>query len=287
MVARLLERRRVGRRVDALYGRSGAIAAVFVRWRVCLDVWHGGFIVCDPDAAGVLAQIIDRSPTRQLNATARDASGVLPHITRVTRVYESPWVVVAPTLVAELPELLRETRAPQDAELASRADLKGLYRIYDSYEVDPFPTRLQLRRYLKRMVLANAVVVVRAEDTIVAAIVFTGATHRFAVCNYLTVAPEHRRGGLAWALGLRAVEILRDRSLGAVGEIGPTSPMKKSELVPAHIDPETMLQIQLRVPPRVRGQERARHLLRRVGGVRRRRSPEHLDRAAFDARNPG
>ena len=240
---------------------DGRFAGALVLVRVAFDQWHGGALVLDRAAAAPLGDLIDRSPARSLSGTTRDLAPLRECARRAVGLAVLPWVVVEPPI-----QVVGEPDA--STRMATTADLDALAQLYDGYELWSLTTRGQVRRAL-RQVLAHGFVMV-AEDAgrLLGAAMFTARTPRYLVLDGLTVLPEHRRSGVAWALAARAQAIANALGAGATLALAATNPMPLESLAGA----ETWSALVLVPRQRFKGQGQLRRLYRRLAPRRLRQS---------------
>jgi N-acetylglutamate synthase-like GNAT family acetyltransferase len=245
-------------------GRLAGVAAVS-RWT--FDEWHGAVYVADAAvAAPALAAVLDRSAARTVTGWACDVRPIAGRAHRVVALYHVPCVVLPPpvTLVGE----------PDDStRLATLADLEGLTALYEGYELFPVPTRWQLRRLLRRMLVDGLVIVAEREGSFVGAGVIAARTTHWGVLDAVTVLPEHRRSGVAWAIAARAQALGNAMGIGGIFMLAATNPMPLDHLAAD----ETLATAAFVARRRFPGQGRLRQLYARMGRRRVRRGTQYRE----------
>ena len=240
---------------------DGRFAGALVLVRVAFDQWHGGAIVLDAAAAAPLGARLDRSPARSLSGATRDLTPLRECARRAVGLAVLPWLVFEPPI-----QVVGQPDA--STRMATAADLDALVRLYDGYELWSLTTTGQVRRAL-RQVLAHGFVMV-AEDAgrLLGAAMFTARTSRYLVLDGLTVLPDHRRTGVAWALAARAQAIANALGTGATLALAATNPMPLESLA----GEETWSALVLVARHRFKGQGQLRRLYRRLSPRRLRQS---------------
>jgi GNAT superfamily N-acetyltransferase len=152
--------------------------------------------------------------------------------------------------------------------VASALDLDALYELYEGYEVPFGRTRRAMRRFLREALETRWIVVAGPPGGLDAAMVAVARTPRYVEWSALTVRPEARGQRRSWALVSRAVALNNATGLGFVAIMGPRNPMTLPDWLGA-ID--TVTEVDLWLPDRVRGERRLRRLWLRVDRTRRRR----------------
>lgn len=264
-----LRRRGLGRgsRAWVVADDEGVAAGLVLLIRVCLDRWSASPVVLDQTAARALAACVDRSVAWEVVGPASHVGPLVPHLRRARAVLEMP-LVGAATPVEPLEPVDERTR------LATLADLGDLLSLYAGYELDLVPTRRRLRRFLIEALQQRPLVVAEAGGRIVGAARCDGLTRRYAFWSGLTVLPEHRGGGLSWAIAMRAMEISAGRGLAVQAAIFPTNPWRVADKAAGREEysEHAWLEVPLRAPRRFRGQARLRRLVERLEGPLERRS---------------
>src|SRR5688572_19858141 len=77
---------------------SGMVAGVASIHQLCLDRWGANVVILDPEAAPLLAAVVDRSPARYVGGVLADVEPLVPHMTRAWQLSTMPWGGVAPPL---------------------------------------------------------------------------------------------------------------------------------------------------------------------------------------------
>lgn len=252
--------------VRAADGRLGGVAAISQQ---AFDEWHGTVFLADASgSAPALAAVLDRSPTRTASGWACDVRPIAAHARRVVAVHHVPCVVLPPpvTLVGE----------PDDStRLATLADLERLMELYDSYELFAVPTRWQLRQLLRRVLVNGLVIVAERDGAVIGAGLVAARTAHWGVLDAVTVLPEHRRSGVAWAIAARAQALANAMGIGGVFTLAATNPMPLDHLAAD----ETLATAAFVARRRFPGQGRLRHLYARLGRRRVRHSTQYRDLA--------
>ena len=263
------------RRVVVAEDEDGRIAGVAVTARECLDRWSASVLLLDDAAAPVLAPVIDRGPACELLGLVGDVEPIVGHLTRARHTIRMPWYAAAPPL-PESPQWV-DPPAGVAARLATRRDVRAVARVYDGYEFQGPPTRLQLRRQIRRALRRGLPVLVvdGADGEIVAAMRVGLRTRRFVLWTDATVPPEHRRRRLMWVLAEASHSLTKSLGLGYACTTAPSNPVPEEQTARAiadlPVDADTWMTAPLAVRVRFRGQGRLRRLLWAVGGRRRRR----------------
>jgi GNAT superfamily N-acetyltransferase len=165
--------------------------------------------------------------------------------------------------------------------MANPLDLLGVQDPYEGYELAVARTRRTLHRELARAVDRFAVIVVDNGGRLEGAMVATARTPAFIEWSMLTVRPDARQHGYAWALADRAIAVATAAGLGVTAVFGPGNPMR----MPAdfgHRDVSTIVSLQL--PDRFRGERRLRRSWFMIVRKRPRRPLERLRAATAPER---
>ena len=132
------------------------------------------------------------------------------------------------------------------------------------FELWSLTTSGQVRQAL-RMALRHGLVIVADGDAgLSGAAIFVARTARYLVLDALTVLPEQRRSGVAWAVAARAQAVANAAGLGVTLVLAATNPMPLEGLAGR----ETWGALHLVPMHRFRGQGRLRALHARVGARR-------------------
>ena len=228
--------------------------------RVEAGVWLAYPVLGDPADAAELAHRIDRSPALAVQGVTGDVAPLVPHLRRVIDEHELRRIVVPTPIDWEPPS--------PATRLAGPLDIDALSELYDGYEVPFGRTRRAMERFLRDAVETRWVVVAGEPDRLDAAMVAVARTPRFVEWSALTVRPSARGRRLSWALVSRAVALNNASGLGFVAIMGPRNPMTLPDGFGA-ID--TITEVDLWLPDRVRGERRLRRWWLTVDRTRRRR----------------
>ncbi len=162
--------------------------------------------------------------------------------------------------------------------LASDSDLEELFALYERFELDPFPTRVRVRRYLKEAFRRGPVVVATENGRIVGAIRVDARSPRYLLWGGLTVHPEYRRRGIGNDLVAACRAVTKVMGLGVCGVRAATNPMSfrqfRSGIESGAITGGIWAEIPLRPPIRFRGQGKLRKAIERLEGHPRRPPPD-------------
>jgi hypothetical protein len=224
-------------------------------------VWLAYPVLTHPDDAAVLGRAIDRSPALTVQGGSADVALLLPHLRRVLSTETLRRITVATPIEWEPPTPISRT--------ASIFDVDALYDLYDGYEVPFGRTHRAMKHLLHNAAERGAVIVVDGDEgTLDAAIIATTRTPRFVEWSALTVRPTARGRRLSWALISRVAAMSNATNLGFVAIMGPLNPMTLPDWL-GTID--TITEVSLWLPDRIRGERRLRRLWLRLDKKRRRR----------------
>jgi ribosomal protein S18 acetylase RimI-like enzyme len=254
--------------------RNGERAAALVVTRVGFDQWLASCLVLDAAAGPLVASLVDVSPAWAVLGSQPDLEPVVGALRRPHDVYVSPWAVVAhPVRIAPPPD--ERTRR------ARRGDLGALVELLDRYELGIELTRWQVRATVRTALRSGRIDVADIGGRVVGALVRAPDGHRFGSVAALTVAPEHRRDGLGWALLGRGQAYLNEHRLGAAIPIAPSNPIVPP---PAALSEHRWWVAALDPPQRWRGQARLRSWYARIQPRRSRRAEWFRDLTDPDRR---
>jgi GNAT superfamily N-acetyltransferase len=202
----------------ALVEDAGAIAGLVVTTRICPGRWYASPFLADPAAAPALAAWIDRGPAWVVEGTAPHVLPLVDGITRARPPASVPFHGAAEPVPAFIDPDSRTRRA-------GPGDLDALVELYDGFKLDPIPTRLRWKAFLRHKLATEPVVVAEVDGRLVGAMRLDWASRRFAFWWGLMVRPEYRGLGLGNAVMARGMEIAEALDLRMCGTIGPTNPM--------------------------------------------------------------
>jgi hypothetical protein len=253
----------VGRpRRDARVLRAGpAGRTVCPVIRAEMGVWVAYPVLADAADAPELADGIDRSPAIAVEGATPDVEPLLAHLrrtgaARAMRRITVPWQPVD-----------WDSPGPS-TRMATTLDLTALYELYEGFELTFGRTTRGLHRALNDAVRQCGVIVLDGDGRLDGAVIAASRTPTFIEWSHLTVRPEARRHGASWTLMARAIAINLATGLGLVAVIGPGNPMTLPDGL-GTVDSVT--EIQLRLPQRIRGERRLRRAWLDIDRTRHRR----------------
>jgi len=224
-------------------------------------VWLAYPLLRHRDDAADLGRAIDRSPALAVQGASSDVEPLVPYLRRVIEIRSLQRITVPTPIDWEPPSAA--------TRMASVLDLAALDDLYDGYEVPFGRTRRAMARMVREAVEeARVIVVDGTTGGLDAAMVAVTRTPRWIEWSSLTVRPAARGKRLSWALVTRAVAVSNATGLGFVAIVGPRNPMRLPEGFGV-ID--TVSEVDLWLPDRVRGERRLRRLWFRIDKTRRRR----------------
>ena len=245
---------------------NGDVAGLLVVARQSAERWCAWPYLRDPDAAPVLAPVVEASMAWWIEGPDQDVAPIRPLLHRAIhrRLKTLPHIAMAPAAPLAPP--------PEHAGLATAADLDELVRLYRHYELPLAGTRRGLRRVILDRLQRSLVVVARLDGRIVGALWVEVRSRHYWIATAVTVLPEYRGRGVAWDLANRALAICEAAGVGIVGVIAETNPIGPREPADA-IGSWRYLTL---VPPRrFRGHARLRRMWERLDAISP-RTPEYV-----------
>ena len=197
MLMDAVRRRRlgVGQRAWVIDGPSGVAAALVVD-RLCFDRWVAWPVLFDPEAAPVVAALVESSRAWVAEGAEADVVPLIPSLQR-----GAPRAVLLP--------FIQGTRLVDEATLdavdhrtriATSGDLDRLLDLYRSWELGTIPTVPRLRRYLRNQIDRGPVIMLEERGRLLAAAYAEARSEHYLSWTGLTVHPHHRGRGLGPAL---------------------------------------------------------------------------------------
>ena len=237
---------------------DGQPAGLLVIGRYVLGSWFCRPLVLEPSAAPLIAALADRSPAHSIHGPAEHVAPLLPHLERGSERVSEPFL--------RLPEGAydRERAADPRVRVAELADLGPLLDLYERYELESIPP---IRRWmlLQTMVRRRMILVAEEDARIVGAYRLLAWTRRWAWWDDVTVLPEARGRGIAWALVHRGARETARTDRRWMSATHPDSVLA----FPPEMNAETSDWMIAALPVRLRFRGEAR--LRRAGDVVERR----------------
>lgn len=244
---------------------GGEVVGAVVLSQRCRGRWEASPVLLDEAGGATAAHVIDRSKAWEVGGAAVHMDAVVPHLRRNRRRPAQEAPLFAGTAPLEL--IPEEPRC----RLGRLEDLDALVEVYGEYEMERVPTIPRLRRFLRRQLERQGVLVTELDGRIVGAYICAYRAAGHDMWADLTVLPSARGHGLARALATAGSRMSVQRGQLVCGVQAPSNPMTPHRLPADVLRTEAWVQQSLESPRRFPGHRRLRRLMERMeGGIRRR-----------------